>query len=260
MMPIDIEIYPGQRIHFRGNTRLSSILGRLCYNLAHDVYTLIFKMIDEQTFKNPGEFCIVLDGNAGSVEAIVTIPEEANSGYFAVIGHPHSLQGGSMNNKVVTTLARMFRDLGVASLRFNFRGVGQSEGEYDDGIGESDDMLLILNELKKRLPRARFFLAGFSFGSYVAYRAACQFEHHALISVAPPVTHYDFNAFSKIPSPWIVIQGSQDEVIEANLVYEFFNSLPNDVTMLQFSDTTHFFHGKLVELKQRLSTVIERLM
>jgi uncharacterized protein len=216
-------------------------------------------MFDETILQTPGEHHLLLDGNVGILEVVLSIPQQIKHDVIALIGHPHSLQGGSMNNKVVTTMSRTFRDLGIVNCRFNFRGVGQSGGEYDKGIGESEDMLLILKQLKQQLPHREVIIAGFSFGSYVAYRTACQVKHKALISVAPPIHHYDYTEFA-IPNPWIVIQGLEDEVVPASVVLEFFQDIIPAVSMLEFEQTGHFFHGKLVELKRRLTSALEAIL
>ena len=160
-----------------------------------------------------------------------------------------------MHNKVVTTLVRAFKELGIASIRFNFRGVGQSAGEYDAGLGESEDMLLLARDWLHALPDAQICFAGFSFGSYVAYRAASQCKHAMLITVAPSVHHYDYTEFTPMPSPWIVVQGDQDELVPMPLVTDFVERFP-DITLLRFENTSHFFHGQLIPLKQRLIDAI----
>jgi uncharacterized protein len=199
-----------------------------------------------------GEHPLILDGEAGSLEAILSIPLKPLTQYFALIGHPHSLQGGTMNNKVVTTLARVFKELGIPSLRFNFRGVGVSEGVYDAGIGESEDMIALAQLWHKIYPQAQFILAGFSFGSYVAYRAAHAFDKAKLITIAPPVHHYDYTALTPSPSSWLIIQGDEDEVVPADLVYAFAKNHIPEIPVIQFPDTGHFFHGKLLVLKDAL--------
>ena len=206
----------------------------------------------------PGEHYGVLSGKAGLLEARLMIPEEQNTQYFALLGHPHSLKGGSMQNKVVTTLARVFRDLGIPSLRFNFRGVGASAGEYDAGIGEGEDMLVLAKEVQNILPETTLLFAGFSFGGFVAYRAAAQSPHGLLLTVAPPVNHFDFTAFEADPSPWILLQGDEDEVIPADLVLDFAEK--RAISVLKFEETGHFFHGKLGELKTRVLEVLEDML
>ncbi len=199
----------------------------------------------------PGEHAFILPGLVGPLDVELTVPDHLNAGFVALLGHPHSLMGGTMHNKVVTTLARMFKALGIASLRFNFRGVGQSGGVYDAGIGESDDMLFLAHCCLQDRPDTKLLFAGFSFGSYVAWRAAAQHPHALLISIAPPVHHFDYTEFAAGSTPWIVAQGDDDEVVPANLVFDFVESFPH-ICLLRFAETGHFFHGQLIPLKQRL--------
>ncbi len=200
----------------------------------------------------PGEHPLLLEGVVGAIEAIITIPLQVNSHFVAIIGHPHSLQGGTMNNKVVTTLVRVFKELNIPSLRFNFRGVGQSVGKYDDGIGESQDMIAFAKKWEKEQPNIRFIFAGFSFGSFVAYRAASHFKESMLITIAPPVHHYNYQEFLPAPQPWLIVQGLEDEVVPAELVINFAQTANPVLPIIHFADTTHFFHGKLIELKIQL--------
>ncbi|KTD58517.1 alpha/beta superfamily transporter hydrolase [Legionella sainthelensi] len=204
----------------------------------------------------PGEHPLLLQGIIGKLEAVLTVPDQKDSGFIAFLGHPHSLQGGTMNNKVVTTLARVFKDLGIPSLRFNFRGVGQSEGSYDAGQGESEDMLALARELQKEQPEKKLIFAGFSFGSYVTYRAAAQVHAHLLISIAPPIHHYNYHEFNPAPFPWVIVQGEEDEVVPPALVFDFASQLDPEVPVIRFANTSHFFHGKLIELKTKLSEYI----
>ncbi|KTD68491.1 alpha/beta superfamily transporter hydrolase [Legionella steelei] len=205
---------------------------------------------------SPGEHALFLQGAVGKLEAVLTVPEENHSAFIAFLGHPHSLQGGTMSNKVVTTLARTFRELGIPSLRFNFRGVGQSEGEYDAGLGESEDMLVLVREWQKEQPEKKLIFAGFSFGSYVAYRAASQVDSKLLITVAPAVHHYNYHEFNPAPYPWLVLQGDADEVVPSNMVFEFATQANPEIPVIRFVDTGHFFHGKLIELKAKLTEYI----
>ncbi|KTC91900.1 alpha/beta hydrolase [Legionella cincinnatiensis] len=200
----------------------------------------------------PGEHPLLLQGMIGKLEAVLTVPEQNETAFIAFLGHPHSLQGGTMNNKVVTTLARVFKELGIPSLRFNFRGVGQSEGSYDAGQGESEDMLVLVRELQKERPEKKLIFAGFSFGSYVAYRTAAQANADLLITIAPPIHHYNYREFTPVPSPWIIVQGDEDEVVPPGLVFDFAAQLHPEIPVIRFANTSHFFHGKLIELKTRL--------
>jgi alpha/beta superfamily hydrolase len=207
--------------------------------------------------KTPGEHSLMLQGLIGSLEAILNVPQEIITSYVAFLGHPHSLQGGTMNNKVVTTMARVFKELGIPSLRFNFRGVGQSAGGYDDGIGESQDMIALAHKWQQEEPQVQFIFAGFSFGSYVAYRTAAQLAHALLITIAPPVHHYDYREFTPQPSKWVVVQGDADEVVPSSLVLDFAKQSSPPLPVIEFADTGHFFHGKLLELKSQLIECIK---
>jgi alpha/beta superfamily hydrolase len=202
----------------------------------------------------PGEHPMMLDGVLGQIEACFTIPSNMDTRYVAILGHPHSLQGGTMNNKVVTTLVRVFKDLNIASLRFNFRGVGQSEGEYDAGIGESEDMLHLAKQCIRLFPGASLCFAGFSFGSYVAYRAASACAHRVLVTVAPPVHHYDYTSAPQVPAPWFVVQGDHDDVVPVSLVLDFAKTL--SLPVLRFPEAGHFFHGQLIALKDQLGQAL----
>ena len=199
-----------------------------------------------------GEHPFVFTGPAGQLEGLLTVPQHVNERSIVLLGHPHSLQGGTMNNKVVTTMVRAFKYLGIPSLRFNFRGVGQSEGVYDAGIGESEDMLTLMRLWQKERPDTHFLFAGFSFGSYVAYRAAALCKHDLLITIAPPVHHYNYREFTPPPKPWLIIQGDDDDVVPLAVVLDFAAQSSPVLEVSRFVETSHFFHGKLLELKAEL--------
>ncbi|MFI4918725.1 MAG: alpha/beta hydrolase [Legionellales bacterium] len=200
----------------------------------------------------PGEHPLVLNGVVGQLEAVLTVPAKIDSPYVAFLGHPHSLQGGTMNNKVVTTMARVFKELNIPSLRFNFRGVGLSEGVYDAGLGESDDMMAQALAWQKEQMNRRFIFAGFSFGSYVAYRAAAQLQPSMLITIAPSVQHYNYNEFTPYPDSWLLVHGDEDELVPVAAVLDFVQQFQPALPLIQFANTGHFFHGKLLELKAKL--------
>lgn len=204
-----------------------------------------------------GEHQIILQGPVGKIDSVITMPDNGHKKLFAVLGHPHSLQGGTMTNKVVTTLARTFRTLDIPSIRFNFRGVGQTEGTFDNGVGESEDMLSVVSQIKAVIPDVEFIFAGFSFGSYVTYRAAAQHPHKILVTVAPPFERFDYEAFSPAPSPWVIIQGLEDEVVDSENVLHFAKQQSPELHVLKFEEAGHFFHGRLVELKNRLVDMLQ---
>jgi len=214
-------------------------------------------MLLQPYLDSPGEHKLYLPGKVGKLEAILAVPDEANTKFLALVGHPHSLQGGTMQNKVVTTLVRTFKALGIPSLRFNFRGVGESEGAYDEGIGESEDMLALVDLYQQEFPEVKLIFAGFSFGSYVAYRSAAQVASALLITIAPPVHHYDYTEYALTHAPWIIVQGDADEVVPESQVTDFARENSLLIPIMYFSETGHFFHGKLVELKERLLESIQ---
>lgn len=213
------------------------------------------KFLIEQ-LQNPGEYPFVFQTGTGQIEAILTTPERVRGNYLAILGHPHSLQGGTMQNKVVTTLARAFKEQGIAAIRFNFRGVGQSSGIFDQGIGESQDMLQLMDSCKSVLPNSQFLLAGFSFGAYVTYRAAAAIMAPLLISVAPPVTRFDFKEFPYPGENWQILQGICDEVVPEEAVKDFAETFSPPIACHLF-DTGHFFHGQLLTLKAKLAAILE---
>jgi len=164
--------------------------------------------------------------------------------------------GGNFNNKVVTTITRMFRDMGIASIRFNFRGVGESAGELDEGNGETEDVLTVLQWVQQQRPGDAIYLVGFSFGSYVALRAANRFPVAKLISIAPPVVNFPFHEQASPDMEWIVVMGEEDEIVDPAKVFAWLDTLPLKPTVIRMKDTSHFFHGKLVELKQKLQAAL----
>ena len=189
-----------------------------------------------------------ISGPAGVIELAAALPQ-TDVRALAIICHPHPLFGGSMGNKVVTTTERCLRELGAATLRFNFRGVGKSEGSFEHGIGESDDLAAVYQHARTFFPDQPFWLAGFSFGSYVAARSASALGADQLISIAPPVESWDFSAFAAPNMPWLVLQGEADEVVSAEAVYRFVERQTTPPTLVRFPETSHFFHGKLLELR-----------
>lgn len=194
-----------------------------------------------------------ITGAAGDIEVLITLPKTLTEFTpIAVISHPHPLYGGSMTNKVVHILAKSFTELDAITVRFNFRGVGKSEGQYQEGIGEADDLQVIVAELKEWRSQAPIWLAGFSFGAYVTMRAQVEIKPERLLLVAPPVSMYPFDGLAEIDVPWIVIQGGQDEVIDASAVKNWVMQRPNTPQLIWMEEASHFFHGKLNEMKDFL--------
>jgi uncharacterized protein len=198
---------------------------------------------------------ITITGSAGGLQAVVEEPGgHTQPAAYMVVCHPHPLHGGTMDNKVATTLARCAHELGAASVRFNFRGVGASEGSFDDGRGELDDALKCVAYGRQRWPDADLWLAGFSFGGYIALRASTTRgvgQVNRLVTVAPAMARH-FGSAREIDAPgcpWQIIQGDADEVIDANVVIDWAERIEPPPTLAVFPGVGHFFHGQLLALR-----------
>ncbi len=189
-----------------------------------------------------------LPGPAGQLEALLEIPA-AGAGNCAVICHPHPQQGGTLHNKVVHTLARAFHELGFASLRFNYRGVGASAGHYADGVGETDDALAMLTWAEGRFGAPSLALAGFSFGGAVAFNAATRRLPLALVTVAPAVDRVVVAAGRRPECPWLIVQGTADDVVAPGRVGAWAGGFIPPPELKLLPAVGHFFHGALNELR-----------
>lgn len=202
-----------------------------------------------------GENRTTIPGPVGVLEVAVNLPAEAPHG-IALVAHPNPLQGGTLDNKVAQTLAKTFVALGYASVRFNFRGAGKSEGHFGDGIGETDDALATL-----AFARAQFadlaasppVLAGFSFGSYVQARVAAVVQPKRMVLVGPAIGRF---AADTLPADTIVIHGEQDDVVPLADVLEW--ARPQQLPIVVFPGCGHFFHGRLPQLQQTITGMWQR--
>ena len=209
----------------------------------------------EQAVLFPGQDTrFVADGAVGKLELMtrgLAEPLPEKNEWLVVICHPHPEHGGTMDNKVVTTLARAAREAGLDSLRFNYRGVGQSEGSYGEFDGECDDFDAVMRWVAQNTRKTRFLLAGFSFGSAViANRAESVQGLEHLLLLAPPVERYLYpNRFS---APVKVIQGTADEVVDYKAVTRWAEGIETPFEYLLVGECSHFFHGRLIDLRERL--------
>ncbi|MBC7991215.1 MAG: alpha/beta hydrolase [Luteimonas sp.] len=194
---------------------------------------------------------VSLPGPAGLLEVHVDLPEDdvAPLPLVAIVCHPLSTEGGTMHNKVVTMTARALRELGATTVRFNFRGVGQSEGVFDEGKGELDDLRAVAAWVRQQRADAVLWLAGFSFGAYVALRAAAELQPAMLVTVAPPAGRWDFASITLPTCPWLVIQGEADEIVDPQAVYDWLKKTKARAELVRMPDTSHFFHRKLIDLR-----------
>ena len=206
--------------------------------------------------KIPASESLMIDGPAGALEALVEYPRDAAPTGVAVVCHPHPLHGGTMTNKVAHTLARSFVGTGHAALRFNFRGAGKSGGAFDDGIGEVADVEAAVGWMRTSHPNLPLWLAGFSFGAAMAVHAALRVDPSGLISVAPAVSRFIGRMESQPRCPWLIVQGDQDELVDIEETIAWINELEPGPELEVFEGTEHFFHGKLVMLRNAVEDFI----
>ena len=218
-------------------------------------------MVDSlHLYSDPTEFPaagerFLIPGSVGVLESQLDVAKaDVEAGRVnlpvAVVCHPHPLHGGTLTNKVAHTVAKAFAEMGVTTLRFNFRGVGESPGEFDQGIGEVDDLLAAVDWLRARHPEAPLWLAGFSFGAYVALSGQARAQSERLLLVAPPVAMFDFPAEGGVTTPWMVVQGSEDEIVAPEQASAWVHQQANVPEYCWMDGSSHFFHGRLIELKR----------
>jgi uncharacterized protein len=194
---------------------------------------------------------LFLSGPAGRLEALLEEPGEALPHEAALVCHPHPQHGGTMHNKVVYRIARGLRRAGAAVLRFNYRGVNLSEGVYDRGEGELEDARVALAHLRERYPDLPFTLAGFSFGSRIALRLACEkAEARRVIAVGFPVGYKDSSGLEGCTIPRLFIQSTHDQFGPAAELTALVAALPEPKRLVLVEASDHFFAGGLEKLEE----------
>lgn len=192
---------------------------------------------------------LLMAGPAGALECAIDTPAAAPRG-VAILCHPHPQHGGTMDNKVVQTLARAFVHLGYRAVRFNFRGIGGSEGAWDEGRGEVDDALAVIAAIRD--PVLPLALGGFSFGAYVATQAAARLPEQGraerLVLVGPAVVNF---AAAPVSQDTLVIHGEADDVVPLSAVLDW--ARPQALPVTVVPGAGHFFHGQLGLLKQLIT-------
>ena len=189
-----------------------------------------------------------LNGAAGKLQCALDLPNIPPVG-IALVAHPHPLYGGTMDNKVAQTLARTFVALGYATARMNFRGVGQSEGIHDDGIGETDDMQTLLTHMQSHYPDLPLALSGFSFGTFVQSRFQAQLKEQGcpvqrMVLIGCAAGKWDV---SPVPDNTIVIHGELDDTIPLIDVFDW--ARPQELPIIVIHGADHFFHRKLHHIR-----------
>ncbi len=184
---------------------------------------------------------------SGVLQGVVQMPQ-GEPRAIAVVAHPLPTMGGTMDNKIVTTLVKTFAELGFIALRFNFRGVGESTGNYDEGNGEVEDVLAVVRYAEHEFGKLPLILSGFSFGGYVQARAAEQLHPNKLVLIAPAVGRF---AMPKVKENSLVIMGEKDEIVPLADVIDW--ARPQQLPLVVVPEATHFFHGHLHQIKAIVS-------
>lgn len=204
------------------------------------------------------EITQLIDGPSGKLEVAISEATAPEQSAWGIVCHPHPLYGGTMQNKVVTTLVKTFTSMGVATVRFNFRGVMRSEGRFDQGTGELDDLLAVMDWVQQLHIKNEIWLGGFSFGAYIATKAATQIPVNKLVTIAPPVQHFPMQNLPPILCPWILVQGELDDVVPPKEVFAWAEARNPKPTIIRFPQAGHFFHGQLGELRSEITAALLR--
>lgn len=197
----------------------------------------------------------LIEGDEGVIQTEVDWPEEITlADTTVIISHPHPLYQGTMYNKVVTTISKAFRQLGITVVRYNYRGVGKSEGVYAHGDGEVDDLVSVAKWIKQQKRNQSLILAGFSFGGSIAYKGAARIDGVThLLTIAPAVTRFPLSTVPEPTVPWCVIQSGDDEIVDPASVFKWLTKeVSCPFTLIKMINAGHFFHGKLVDLRQEI--------
>tara|TARA_B100000686_G_scaffold272212_1_gene289247 strand:+ start:13910 stop:14545 length:636 start_codon:yes stop_codon:yes gene_type:complete len=206
---------------------------------------------------------IIIPGPEGRLEARYQKGLKTTSPLCLVL-HPHPRQGGTMNNKIVYNIYQAFKRLGFATLRFNFRGVGKSQGSYDNGIGELTDAAAALDWLQNENPNAQnTWIAGFSFGSWLALQLLMRRPEIAgFIAISPPANLYDFSFLAPCPSSGLIIQGTEDKIVDIENVNDLVSKLNKQknlkIKYKKLIGADHFFKSELEEIQETIKNYVEK--
>jgi uncharacterized protein len=201
-----------------------------------------------------------IQGPAGRLEALLEAPVLSPGQPVraaVVFGHPLPIEGGTMHTKAVYRATKALARIGCAVLRFNFRGVGSSEGTWDDGPGEIADFRAALDVMAAQYPDTELWTAGFSFGSWVALTVGATDDRvRVLIGIAPPLDRYDFSVVAKSTKPKFFIQGEFDEICPLKRMYEFYSQAPEPKELVVIDGASHLFDGKVLEVGDAIEDLL----
>lgn len=190
---------------------------------------------------------IFIAGESGQVQAKF---DSSGGNTMLLVCHPHPQYAGTMDNKVVTTVVGAGRRLGMQTLRFNYRGVGSSDGEYGEIVGEVADARSVLEYLQSNVSYNRLIICGFSFGSYIAAKVSSEYGAANLVCIAPPIERMPYAELESLPEHRLLVQGMADEVVDPSLSIQW--AMQQNFDCYQLGGVGHFFHGKLVYLRNLL--------
>ena len=197
-----------------------------------------------------------ITGPAGPLEALLDLPE-GEPRAVAVFGHPHPLHGGTMHTKALYQAAKAMPRIGVAALRFNFRGVGRSAGTFDAGAGEQDDFRAAIQYAQQRFADVPVWAAGMSFGSWIALTVGAEDTRVSLLlGIAPPVDRYDFSALKTCTLPKFIIHGENDELISIKEIRKFYSQLPEPKELVVLEDANHLFEGRTTDVGEAVEDLL----
>ena len=195
-------------------------------------------------------------GPAGPLEALLDVPA-GEPRAVAVFGHPHPLHGGTMHTKALYQAAKAMPRIGVAALRFNFRGVGRSSGTFDAGPGEQDDFRAAITFAQERFPDIPVWAAGMSFGSWIALTVGAEDARVSLLlGIAPPVDRYDFSVLKTSTLPKFIIHGEEDELISIKEIRKFYSQIAEPKELVVIEDANHLFEGKTTDVGEAVEDLL----
>jgi uncharacterized protein len=201
---------------------------------------------------------LFIDGPVGKLEALLEEPEDRDPNHAVLVCHPHPQHGGTMHNKVVYRMARALRRSGAVVLRFNYRGVNLSEGQYGHGVGEVEDARAALNLLRARYPELPFSLAGFSFGSRIILKVGCEIASVTrLIAVGFPANLSDSQPLGQCPVPKVFIVSARDQFCAVPAMEAYFATLPEPKELIWIEAADHFFSGALDQFEDAVYAVTQ---
>lgn len=201
---------------------------------------------------------VLIDGPCGKIEAIYSVPKTTPTG-CGIVCHPDPTQEGTMYNKVVTAINWAMETMDWVTIRFNYRGVGKSEGSFGEVIGETEDARAVQRWLQTQHPDLPLHLAGFSFGSFIASTLVTELPAQSLVTAAPVVSRGEYPALAPITCPWLAVVGEADELVSIAEIETFKKESQQNFELVSFPETSHFFHGQLIPLRETVKAFYQGL-